>query len=452
MQMFRRAPITAATGLIALAILTGHTGVAQSPSFSTIYSFKGGADGASPHAGVIHDKNGALYGTTYQGGTRGHGTVFRLGPGAAGSWTETVLHNFGGPDGALPGANLVFGSTGALYGTTLVGGNGINVGGGTVFELKPPSTAGGAWTEAVLYSLPGGCSGQRNPYGALFIGSGGALFDTAIFNECVPPGGIADGGTVFMLTPPAASGGTWTEHTLLNLDTSSVGIMPEAGVVSVGGSLYGTTYFSSILGGCGAIYELAPPATAGGPWTGTSIHNFAGGDGCNSVAALTVGQGGVLYGTTLYGGSGMPCNVPNNVGGCGTVFQLTPPAIPGGTWTETVIYSFTATNGDGAYPAASVVIGKNGVLYGTTQYGGSAITGSPCSYYGASGCGTVFQLTPPVTAGGSWTETVLHSLTGQSGEGSGPTAGLTQSSTGVLYGTTPSGGTAGKGTVFSVTP
>src|ERR1700679_3691108 len=78
------------------------------------------------------------------------------------------------------------------------------------------------------------------------------------------------------------------------------------------------------------------------------------------------------------------------------------------------------TNGDGAHPSASLVIGTNGVLYGTTQYGGSATAGSRCSQYGATGCGTVFQLTPPSASGGTWTETILHSFTGQNGDGSVP--------------------------------
>jgi uncharacterized repeat protein (TIGR03803 family) len=105
-----------------------------------------------------------------------------------------------------------------------------------------------------------------------------------------------------------------------------------------------------------------------------------------------------------------------------------------------VIYSFTATNGDGTFPSASVVVGKDGSLYGTTQSGGSA------------NLGTVFQLTPPATLGDPWTEMILHSFTGQSGDGATPLAGLTLNSAGVLYGTTSSGGTAGKGTVFAVTP
>jgi uncharacterized repeat protein (TIGR03803 family) len=203
----------------------------------------------------------------------------------------------------------------------------------------------------------------------------------------------------------------------------------------------------------GAVYELTPPAILGDGWTFTGVYDFTGppSDGGFSLAPLTVGVGGVLYGTTFIGGPGTPCSFePYYTSGCGTVFQLTPPVAAGGAWTESVLYSFTGS-ADGAYPTASVVLGANGVLYGTTEYGG-VTAGSPCSYYGATGCGTVFQLTPPAAPGGPWTETVLHSFTGQNGDGSLPTAGLVLSTKGLLYGMTSAGGSVGDGTVFAIKP
>jgi uncharacterized repeat protein (TIGR03803 family) len=161
----------------------------------------------------------------------------------------------------------------------------------------------------------------------------------------------------------------------------------------------------------------------------------------------------VLYGTTLSGGSGPfpDCYFDTEIG-CGTVFQLTPPATPGGAWTESVIYNFAGGIGEGAYPYASLVLGKNGVLYGTTSYGGTSASGSACPSDANPGCGTVFQLTPPATPGGAWTETILHGFTGQDGDGAVPYGGLTLSPSGTLYGTTAAGGTAGGGTVFSIVP
>ena len=236
------------------------------------------------------------------------------------------------------------------------------------------------------------------------------------------------------------------------------GILPFAGVASECGALFGTDYYGDddycSADACGAVYELTPPATPAGAWTETTIHTFTGrpGDGGGSETALTVGPGGMLYGTTRYGGSGACAQDAGAYPGCGTVFQLTPPATAGETWTEAVIYSFTGIDGDGANPSASVVAGKNGALYGTTQNGGSATSACPSSYYVLAGCGTAFELTPPAAPGGTWTENGLHSFSGQNGDGAIPVAGLALSSTGALYGTTPAGGTAGKGTVFAIKP
>src|SRR5579863_10364105 len=107
-----------------LATLTVQVASAQT-AFEVLYSFRGYgvADGAEPHGAVTISKDGALYGTTYAGGTYGKGTVFELTPATGTSWNETVIHNFSGlPDGAFPIAGLTFGSSGILYGTTPQGG------------------------------------------------------------------------------------------------------------------------------------------------------------------------------------------------------------------------------------------------------------------------------------------------------------------------------------------
>ena len=119
---------------------------------------------------------------------------------------------------------------------------------------------------------------------------------------------------------------------------------------------------------------------------------------------------------------------------CGVVFELTQ---PGGVWTEKILYSFTGGN-DSAFPRGRLIADKNGTLYSVTGGGG------------ASAFGTIFQLTPPATAGGSWTETVLHSFSGGS-EGRDPETGLIFDWTGALYDTTFSGRTANPGTVFKLT-
>ena len=229
MQALRHTPTSAV--MIALALLTAAHLAAQTPTYAVLYSFQVGADGSGPN-GVTLGKSGALYGTTYTGGkntcstqTQYYlcGTVFELAPSTAGAWTKTVLHSFSGPDGArpspqiiedVPGPSLVFGSSGALYGTTEVGGSNDPAGtgpAGTVFELAPPATAGEAWAETVLYSLSGSGEAPHTPNGVL-IDPSGAVYTTAVASYFSKGVGVA-GGAVFKLTPPAEPGGTWTEST-----------------------------------------------------------------------------------------------------------------------------------------------------------------------------------------------------------------------------------------------
>ena len=110
------------------------------PKESVLYNFAGGAaDGSTPYAGVILDKDGALYGTTVYGGTLNFGTVYRLTLQGQ-RWSKTILHNFSSaPDGNSPFAGVVFGNDGALYGTTVTGGNPGTPGYGTVYRLSPPA-------------------------------------------------------------------------------------------------------------------------------------------------------------------------------------------------------------------------------------------------------------------------------------------------------------------------
>ena len=265
-------------------------------------------------------------------------------------------------------------------------------------------------------------------YGSLIFGQYGALF------------GTGESGTVFALTPPASPGGAWTETVLHNFTgQNGDGFAPSGSPVrGESATLYGTTQEGGTAN-LGTVYELAPPASPGGAWTESVLYSFMGGsDGSYPYTSLVIGTTGALYGTTSVGGDG-GTPVGCNGLGCGTVFELTPPASPGGTWTETVLYSFSGGN-DGSGPSASPVIGPRGQLYGTTEYGG------------ASSDGTVFELTPPASPGGTWTETVLYAFTGQNGDGINPRAGLVIGNNGALYGTTLSGGTSGVGTVFELTP
>ncbi len=119
--------------------------------------------------------------------------------------------------------------------------------GGTVFELIPPTTAGGTWTEEVLYSFSASYNTPHNPYGGVTIGPNGALFGTTFVNAI---NGITEiGGTVFMLAPPTPPSENWTERTLQSFwPQTSMGVDPFTGVILRDGSLYGTTYLSNIVG------------------------------------------------------------------------------------------------------------------------------------------------------------------------------------------------------------
>ncbi|MGO4881602.1 MAG: choice-of-anchor tandem repeat GloVer-containing protein [Bryobacteraceae bacterium] len=204
------------------------------------------------------------------------------------------------------------------------------------------------------------------------------------------------------------------------------GANPYAGVtLGSNGSLYGTTGYGGTYG-AGAVYELTPPVS-GNQWIETVLYSFAGGtDGGYPQGGVVLGSGGVLYGATKAGGSS----------GMGVVFELTPPGEQGGAWTETAIYSFSGS--DGATPYASPIVAPSGVLYGTTELGGSL------------GYGTVYELAPPA-GDGAWTETVLYNFAGGN-DGAFPYASLAIDAAGNLYGTTDFGGSHNKGTVFKLAP
>ncbi|HVN04432.1 MAG TPA: choice-of-anchor tandem repeat GloVer-containing protein [Bryobacteraceae bacterium] len=459
---FDRLRIAAA---LAAAILSAPPGTAQTPSLTTLYSFQGGSDGVGPYGGVAL-VNGSLYGTTDHGGAgaycakqEGCGTVFQLVPPSSegGAWTESVIHTFvdTASDGYFPGAGVTPGGGGILYGTTASTED--PNGGGTVFELAPPTSTGGTWTETVLWNFLSQERAPRNPSAPVIIGPAGQLFGTTIGG----PNCVVDdcGGTVFELVPPSAQGGSWSERTLDALvgDTSQNCSYGPVVAGTPGGTLYAAVYAGGnadgeqCVFGCGWVLQLAPPAVPGGAWASAQTYAFGGPptDGASPYAGLTVGSGGTLYGVTEFGGAGS-CETLDYVGGCGVVFELTPPATSGAAWTEAVLYSFTGKNGDGAYPIGGLLLGTNGLLYGTTYGGGNLADCPPFTAHAVAGCGTIFQLTPPASPGGAWTETILHAFNNT--DGALPRATLTPGKGSVLYGTTYGGGAHGYGTVFQLKP
>jgi uncharacterized repeat protein (TIGR03803 family) len=277
----------------------------------------------------------------------------------------------------------------------------------------------------MLYSFGPHADGHL-PYGPLVADTQGVLYGTT------SSGGSSNQGTVFSLSPPAGGSQAWAETQLLSFDGAVGGSQPLTGVVfGANGVLYGTTSTGG-QSDAGTVFSLTPPVEPGGAWTEAVLYNFSGGaDGSQpNYGPLLAGTGGVLYGMTSAGGTN----------GGGVVFSLTPPAIPGRAWTETVLWSFGGSATDGTNPLGGLVQDAAGVLYGGTAGGGK------------KGQGSVFSLTQPTKPGGAWTERVLYRLMGNQ-DGSAPMGNLLLGNGGVLYGITSlGGGPSNQGVAFSLTP
>ncbi len=424
---------------------------AAAPPLTTLYNFPGAPGGAYPEGGVVMGASNSLFGTTYAGGA-GWGTVYELTLSGS-TWTETTIYTFlgSGGDGANPQGSLLVGANNILYGTTY---NGGTYGLGTVYQLVPPSQPGGNWTESVVYSFKGAPDGQ-GPQAGLILNSAGNLYGTTAFGgtgAC----GTTGCGTVFQLKPNGSGG--WNENVVYSFLGGCV--TPTGGptcatdgaepltelYLSKSGVFYGTTYAggsttASEDAGFGVVFQLSPGST----WKETVLYAFTGlTDGANPWSKLTGGPNSSLIGSTFLGGSPKGCKLSGFVVGCGTIYQLSPPASTGLPWKFSLIYTFTGSAADGAHPYGDMAF--SGTLYGTTYAGGSAVnTCFPSSY---SGCGTIFQIKPPATGSTTWTKSNLHAF--GNGDGGGPN-GLIHATTGALYGSTFIGGvTPGLGTVFEI--
>lgn len=398
----------------------------------TLYNFTGQADGGFPVGALVRDQHGVLYGPADSGGATGAGAIFSLTPPPQGGtgWTENVLYSFtGGADGGSPDSTLVLAPDGTLYGSSNGGGT---AGSGTVFALTPPASGQTSWTEAVLASFNG-------PNGASPVGLGldasGALIGTSFDGGTRGEGG----GTVFSLTPPQSGGTSWTQTILHQFRALGRDAISPQGALLMGGSgtLFGTAGFGGTRN-LGAVFALSPPAGNAAGWQKTLLHSFNGRDGSFPTGKLLQDRNGVLYGTTTLGG-------PQGVNGYGAVYALMPPASGQTSWTEKMLYAFKGVgSADGANPGSGLIADASGVLYGTTGSGGTATSGN------SLGNGTVFELVPPAHGESAWTETVLYRFTGP--DGATPEGALLADKSGTLYGTTYVGGSAGEGTVFSLSP
>lgn len=228
-------------------------------------------DGSGPVGRLLYVKTngGTLYGTTQYGGSFytcnggfSCGTVFELN---LSTKAYKVIYNFSGNDGAQPEAGLIADKKGDLYGTTYYGGTGYctytGVGCGTVFKLSP---SGSTYKEVFVYSFKGTPDGEK-PHAPLLLENGALYGTTAFGGDTSPPNYCENGftcGTVFKFT---GSGGSYTESILYTFhNTSSItdGWFPKAPVIALNGKLYGTTPSGGAYGyPCcdgGTVFSLQP--------------------------------------------------------------------------------------------------------------------------------------------------------------------------------------------------
>ncbi|HYG35416.1 MAG TPA: choice-of-anchor tandem repeat GloVer-containing protein, partial [Clostridia bacterium] len=261
--------------------------------------------------------------------------------------------------------------------------------------------------------------GGYQPTAALVQGPDGTLFGTTQF------GGTAGGGTLFKLSTNG------TDFALLyNFGTLPEDPLSPQAPLCLGsdGALYGTTSAggASAAGGAsgyGAVFRIN--ADGSEP---TVLHSFmpSQGDGQRPYGGLVQGSDGNLYGTTQEGG----ITADGGSIGFGTVFKIQPDGTD-----FSILHHFNPADGDGKYPNSALVIGNDGALYGTTEFGGKHNLGS------------VFRL----KANGSDYQ-VLYSFGSRPGDGSYPKAPLVRASDGGLFGTAQFGGDNDLGTIFRLGP
>lgn len=275
---------------------------------NVLYAFRGAPDGIAPGDGLINIK-GRLYGTTSWGGSKClHGPPGGF-PGCGTVYSisprgvESVLYSFGGDeDGAQPNGSLI-NVDGTLYGTTSLGG-GANCALGRGMGCGTIYSISTYGKEKVLYRFASCCGADGAQPNAGLVNVSGTLYGTTVGGGAGDPGR----GTVFSITRRGA------EHVIYAFREAADGFYPSA-LIELNGKLYGTTEGGGDSN-CGTLYSMT--------LTGAKaiLHRFAcGSDGARPGSLTNVH--GVLYGTT----SGQPdSTLPGRetVGAQATIFTLTP--------------------------------------------------------------------------------------------------------------------------------
>lgn len=405
------------------------------------------------YTNFVQANDGKLYGLLAQGGRFGYGAIFSFDP-ATGLYTK--LNDFDGVNGANPNGSLIQANDGKLYGMTLNGGiNGV----GVIFSFDPASS-----TIIKLHDF--NLTDGGNPYGSLVQAKDGKLYGMTY------GGGTAGTGVIFSFDRLTA---TYTK--LKDLDVLSQGVKPYGSLLQASdGKLYGMTW-------TGGNYHSNQYDTGGGvmfsfaPSTGvyTKLVDF---DTGRPYGSLIQAENGKLYGMTTSGGQGYGVifsfelssstytevkdlfdgfNSVNGTAPHGSLIQASNGILygttnRGGSMGAGVVFSFNTTSStytklkdfdhkNGSEPGGSLIQASNGKLYGMTTYGGTNY-----SEWVGIGYGVIFSLDP-----GTSNYTVLIDF-GMNENGSNVSAGLVKAFNGKLYGMTTYGGSWGVGIIFSFDP
>jgi uncharacterized repeat protein (TIGR03803 family) len=412
--------------LIAFATVVLVTPAAKAQTFTVLYSFTGGTDGALPGAGMTVDRAGNLYGSTEYGGDlscfgggeglpNGCGVLFKEKKAGSG-WLFDSIYVIpaaqAGYDSNYPGG-LAIGPNGSLYGITNEGGIQEN---GTVFNVSPPATSNAfaPWNYNLLLDFTGNNGAAPTRLDPLRFDSAGNVYGAATY------GGPDNDGVIYKLSP---SGGGWTESVLYSFTGGSDGYHLRGMTFDDQGNIYGVAAYggnSDCEYGCGTVYKLTPSKSG---WKKITLHVFQQGIDGGWPGPLIRDKKGNLYGLTeAYG--------PDNNGG--TVWELSPSH---GGWTFSVLQSFpTSTVEDyGPYPLTMDAAGN---LYGISNWGGTHTYGF------------LFELTP---SKGGWSYTDLFDF-GANYNACVPQGAPILDAAGNIYGVTEHCGAYGLGTVWEFTP
>ena len=378
-------------------VCDGATVATNLPGYTVLshFSTTNGIDGQRARGRVLEASDGLLYGTTYEGGADGYGTIYKMNTDGSG---YTVLRSFGftGTSGRTPYGGLVEGTDGWLYGTTTVGNGGY----GAVFKASKDGS-----NYLALHAFTTSEDEGRIPFSGVIQGSDGCLYGTT------SQGGESARGTVFKLN---TNGSGYT--VLRRFSTNDFDGDEPWGALLEGrdGWLYGTTRLGG-FNSAGTVFKLDKDGSGY-----TVLHRFTGqsGDGSRPYGTLAEGTDGWLYGTTQIGGTG----------GRGTVFKLSKDGSG-----YTVLRRFSTTGSDGGLPNSALVEGLDGALYGTCYDGGSEDRG------------TIFRLNKD---GSDYA--VLRSFSTNNLDARRPFAGLTPGRDGNMYGATEAGGVDGVGAIFKL--